>query len=72
MINKQSQNFKRDVGDNLEVDRAMVAHPQPLNSIDIHHLPEGIEFIVTIDSIDNLLEPGIVPGWNPYQDSLRP
>jgi hypothetical protein len=72
MLIKQSQKSERDVCDNLEVDRAVVAHPEPLNRIDIHHLPEGIEFIVSIDPIDDLLEPGIVPGWNPDQDSLGP
>jgi hypothetical protein len=43
----------------------VVAHAQPLNGIDIHHLPEGIKFIVSIDTIYDLLEPGIVAGWNP-------
>jgi hypothetical protein len=68
MLNKQPQKVECDVGNNLEVDRAVVAHPHPLNRIDIHHLPEGIEFIVPIDPINNLLKPGIVSGWNPDQD----
>jgi hypothetical protein len=72
MLDKQPEKLERNVSDDLKMDGAMVAHPQPLDSIDIHHLPEGIKFIVSIYTVYNLLKPGIVPGWNPDQDSLRP
>jgi hypothetical protein len=72
MLDKQPEKLERNVSDNLKMDRAMVAHTQPLDSIDIHHLPEAIEFIVSINPIYDLLEPGIVPDWDTDQDSLRP
>jgi hypothetical protein len=72
MLDKQPEKLERNVSDNLKMDGAMVAHPQPLDSIDVHHLPEGIEFIVSIDTVYNLLKPGIVPDWDTDQDSLRP
>jgi hypothetical protein len=71
MLNEQSEKSERNVSHDLEMDRAMVAHAQALNSIDIHHLPKGIKFLVSIDPINNLFEPRIVPRWNPDQDSLR-
>jgi hypothetical protein len=72
MLDKQPEKLERNVSDDLKMDGAMVAHSQSLDSIDIHHLPEGIKFIVSIDTVYNLLKPGIVPGWNSDQDSLRP
>jgi hypothetical protein len=64
MLDKSPEKSERDVSDNLEMNRAMIAHAQPLNGIDIHHLPQGIKFIVSVDTIYDLLESWIVAGWN--------
>jgi hypothetical protein len=43
----------------------MIAHPEPLNSVDIGNLPEVIKVIVSIHPVNDLLEFRIVSGRNP-------
>jgi hypothetical protein len=43
----------------------MIAHPEPLNSVDVGNLPEVIKVIVSIHAVDDLLEFRIVSGRNP-------
>jgi hypothetical protein len=69
-FSKQSQQFQGDIGDDLNVDRPMVAHSQPLDRVDIDYLPQGIELNIHINPIDYLLQSRVVPGRNPDHDSL--
>jgi hypothetical protein len=49
----------------------MIAHPEPLNSVDIGNLPEAIKVIVSIHPVDDLLELRIVSGRNMDDYPLR-
>lgn len=69
-IYKKPEQFQGDVRDDLDMDRSVIAHPKPLDSIDIGNLPKGIEFIVPIHTIDDLLQLWIVPDGQPNNDSL--
>jgi hypothetical protein len=70
VFSKQSQQFQGDIGDDLNVDWPMIAHSQPLDSVDIDYLPQGIDLNIRINPIYHLLQSRIVPGRNSDHDSL--
>jgi hypothetical protein len=48
----------------------MIAHPEPLNSVDVGNLPEVVKVIVSIHPVDDLLEFRIMSGRNPDDHPL--
>ena len=67
-IHQLPQQLERDVRHDLKVYRAVIAHPQPLDCVDIHRLPKRVQFLVRVHMLDHFLQRGVVPRGNPDRD----
>jgi hypothetical protein len=69
-IQKKPEQLQSDVRDDLHVNGSVIAHPKPLDSIEIGNLPKGVELIIPIHPLDDLLQLGIMPGGQSNNNSL--
>jgi hypothetical protein len=55
LIHEQPEQLQSDIRDDLDMDRSVIAHAQPLDSVDVGNLPEGVELVISIHPVDELL-----------------
>ena len=55
-VDQKAQNFKGGVGDNPDVDFAMVADAGSVYSVDISALPQLVKLLVGVDTVKQLFE----------------
>src|SRR5262249_51298437 len=56
MPDEQPQKLERNVGDDLEMHRTMVAHAKPVDGVDVRAAPQHVQLIILVDAVDDALE----------------